>query len=59
MKKIKDCINELTMKIAINIARKMSPVVREAIDNPENLKFEGRIKKDEIIVKIKIKEDEA
>lgn len=54
---IKNCIDKMVTKIGISIARKMSPVIREAMDNPENLKFEGYIKGDEIIVKIKLKEE--
>ena len=55
--KIENCTKELMMKLGLSIVKQMSPVIREAIDNPENLKFEGYIKGDEIIVKIKIKEE--
>lgn len=54
---IRNCFDKMVTKIGISVARKMSPVIREAIDNPENLKFEGYIKGDEIIVKIKLKEE--
>lgn len=56
---IKKCFDKLTMKIGIAIAKRMSPVIKEALDNPENLKFEGYINKDELIIKIKIKEEES
>jgi len=54
--KIKECIDKVTMKIGLAIAKRMSPVIEAAIDNPENLKFEGYIDGDEIVVKIKLKE---
>ena len=56
---IKKCFDKLTVKIGMAIARRMSPVIKEAIDNPENLKFEGYISGDEIIIKVKIKEEES
>ena len=54
---IKNCIDKMVTKIGISIAKRMSPVIKEAIDNPENLKFEGYIEGDEIIVKIKLKKE--
>ena len=54
---IKKCFEKLTVKVGLAIARRMSPVLKEAIDNPENLKFEGYIEKDELIIKVKIKEE--
>lgn len=54
---IKRCFEKMTVKIGLAIARRMSPVLKEAIDNPENLKFEGYIEKDELIIKVKIKEE--
>jgi sporulation-control protein spo0M len=55
--KMKQFFDKMVTKIGIGIAKKMSPVIKEAIDNPENLKFEGYIKGDEIIVKIKIRNE--
>lgn len=54
---IKKCINKIGMKIGLHIVKSMSPVLKEAVDNPENLKFEGYIKNDELIIKVKIKEE--
>ena len=54
---IKKCFDKLATKIGLTIARRMSPVIKEALDNPENLKFEGYIEKDELIIKVKIKEE--
>ena len=54
---IKKCFEKLTMKIGLAIAKQMSPVIKEAIDNPENLKFEGYIEKDELVIRVKIKEE--
>ena len=54
---IKKCFEKLTAKVGIAIAKRMSPVIKEAIDNPENLKFEGYIEKDELIIKVKIKNE--
>ena len=54
---IRKCFGNLATKVCIAIARRMSPVIKEAIDNPENLKFEGYIKNDEFVIKIKIKEE--
>jgi hypothetical protein len=55
--KIKRYFDKLAMKVGITIAKRMSPVIKEAVDNPENLKFEGYIEGDEIIVRIKIKNE--
>lgn len=54
---IRKCFEKLTTKVCIAIAKRMSPVIKEAIDNPENLKFEGYIRGDEFIIKIKVKEE--
>lgn len=54
---IKKCFEKLTVKVGLVIAKRMSPVIKEALDNPENLKFEGYIEKDELIIKVKIKEE--
>lgn len=56
---IKKCFDKLTVKVGMAIAKRMSPVIKEAIDNPENLKFEGYISGDEFIIKVKIKEIES
>ena len=52
---IKKWFRNITGRIGLAIARQISPVLKEAIDNPENLKFEGCIKRDELIIKVKIK----
>lgn len=57
--KIKKFFEKVATKVGIGIAKRMSPVIKEAIDNPENLKFEGYIEGDEIIVRIKVKEEES
>lgn len=54
---IKKYFENITAKIGLAIVRRMSPVLREAIDNPENLKFEGYIDGDEFVIKVKIKEE--
>ena len=54
--KIKDWMNKVTVKVGMEIAKKISPVIKDAIDNPENLKFEGHLEGDEIVVRIKRKE---
>jgi hypothetical protein len=54
---IKQHFEELACKIGVTVAKRMSPVIKEAIDNPENLKFEGYIEGDEIVVRIKIKDE--
>lgn len=56
---IKKYFEKITVKIGLEIARRMSPVLKEAIDNPENLKFEGYIDEDELIIKIRINDEEA
>ena len=54
---IKKCFEKLTTKVCLVIAKRMSPVIKEALENPENLKFEGYIRGDEFIIKIKVKEE--
>lgn len=54
---IKNWFDKTVTKIGISIAKRMSPVIKEAIDNPENLKFEGYIEGNEIIVRIKLKDE--
>ena len=53
MKGVKKCIEKLSVKVGLAIAKRMSPVIKDAIDNPENLKFEGYISGDEVVIKIK------
>ena len=53
--RIKKCFEKITTKVCLVIAKRMSPVIKEAIDNPENLKFEGYINGDEFIIKVKVK----
>lgn len=55
--KIKKYFDKLMTRIGMNVAKRMSPVIKEAIENPENLIFEGRIVGDEIVVKIRVKEE--
>ena len=50
---IKKCIEELSVKVGLEIVKRMSPILRDAIENPENLKFEGYINGDEVVIKIK------
>lgn len=50
---IKKCIEKLSVKVGLTIAKRMSPVLKDAIENPENLKFEGYIDGDEIVIRIK------
>ena len=50
---IKKCIEELSVKVGLAIVKRMSPILRDAIENPENLKFEGYINGDEVVIKIK------
>ena len=54
---IKSYIDAMALKVGVSIVKRMSPVIKEAIDNPENLKFEGYIEGDELIVRIKIKDE--
>ena len=57
MKKFRKWIDKMATKIGISIAKNASPVIKEAIDNPQNLKFEGYIEGDEIVVRIKLKNE--
>lgn len=52
--KFKEYIDKISTKIGLMIVKRMSPVLRDAIDNPENLKFEGRIEGDEVVIRIKL-----
>ena len=53
---MKKWIEKLTTKIGLAIVKRMSPVLRDAIENPDNLKFEGCIDGDEVVIRIKQKE---
>ena len=57
MKKIKDCFNDLLVNVVMKLLKGMSPVIKEAIDNPENLKFEGRIEGSKLVVEITVKDE--
>lgn len=46
-------IEKLTTEIGFAIVKRLSPVLRDAIENPENLKFEGYIDGDEVVIRIK------
>lgn len=50
---IKKTIKNISVKIGLAIAKRMSPIIKDAIDNPENLKFEGRLEGDEFVIRIK------
>lgn len=54
---IKQSFDNLAVKIGVFIAKQMSPVFKEAIENPENLKFEGYIEGDELVVRVKLKDE--
>ena len=58
---IKGCFDKIKTKIGIfgakQVARRKSKILKEAIDNPENFKLEAYIEGEEIIVKIKKKEE--
>lgn len=52
---IKKWIGDSVGKTGLNRLKKRSPIVKEVVDNPENLKLELYIEGDEIVVKIKKK----
>lgn len=53
---IKNKIVKSLSNVCISAMKKKSPVIKELFDNPENLKVEAYIEKEEIIVRIKAKE---
>lgn len=53
----KKWFNELMIRIGINKTKRKSPILKELIDNPENVKLEAYLEGDELIVKIKRKEE--
>ena len=55
--KIKNWITEAVGKIGLAVVKQKSPILKEVIDNPENLKIEAYFERDEIIVTIKKRED--
>lgn len=49
----------LMVKIGIKRAKKKSSILKELIDNPENVKLEVYIEGEELILKVKRKEIES
>ena len=56
---IKNRFKELMFKFGIKKVKKKSSILKEVIDNPENVKLEAYIEGDEIVVKIKRKNEET
>lgn len=56
---IKNRFKNLMIKIGVNKAKRKSSILKEVIDNPENVKLEAYIEGDEIVVKIKRKNEET
>lgn len=55
MKKIKELIADSVAKMIISVIKRKSTILKEVIDNPNNIKIEADIEGEEIIVKIKKK----
>lgn len=56
MKTIKTMIADSIAKILINAIKLKSNILKEVIDNPENIKVEASIEDGEILIKVKKKE---
>ena len=56
MKKFKEMIADSIAKTLVFAIKRKSTILKEIIDNPENIKIEATIEGDEIIMKIKKKE---
>lgn len=52
----KEWLRDAIGKVGLNTLKRNSPIVREVVDNPENVKIELYIERDEIILKLKKKE---
>lgn len=55
---IKGYFKKLMVKVGIKKAKRKSSILKEVLDNPENIKLEAYIEDEEIIVKIKKREKE-
>ncbi len=53
---LKTWLKNLMIKVGLHKTKKKSPILKEVLDNPENIKLEAYIENDEIIVKIRKKE---
>lgn len=51
----KEWIRNAVGKVGLNTLKRNSPIVKEVVDNPENVKLELYIEGDEIILKLKKK----
>lgn len=52
----KDWIKDTFGKIGLSTLKRNSPIVKEVVDHPENVKLELYIEGDEIILKLKKRE---
>ena len=55
---IKGYFKRLMVKAGIKKAKKKSSILKDLLDNPENIKLEAYIEDEEIVVKIKKREKE-
>ena len=55
---IKKWFKSLMIKFGIRKVKRKSSILKEVLDNPENIKLEAYIEGEEIIVKIKKREKE-
>lgn len=55
---IKSWFKRLMMNLGITKVKKKSSILKEVLDNPDNIKLEAYIENDEIVVKIKKREKE-
>lgn len=55
---IKGYFKRLMIKTGIKKAKKKSSILKDLLDNPENIKLEAYIEDEEIVVKIKKREKE-
>ena len=53
MFKIKEWITNTVGNAGLSILKSKSPIIKEVLENPENLKIEAYIKGEEIVVTIK------
>ena len=57
MLKIKEFINKGVTKIGIKTVKRKNPFLKNLIDNPEDFKLEAFIEGEELIFKVKKKEE--
>lgn len=57
MRTIKTWVTETTEKMGMAAIKRRVPVLKELLETPENLKLEAYIENDEIVVKLKKKEE--